>query len=228
MVREFFCTSCMRTVYAGSASECPVCSSPLLATGEAVEDVPEAAAHPADVPEEIVPADEAQRLEAVRRYEILDTPRDGAFDRVTELAALIFDVPIATITIVDSDRIWFKSAVGIEVNETGREAGLCASAILRDEPWIVENAIEDPRAMENELVRGELGLRFYAGVPLTTADGYSVGTLNIIDKEPRELSDDQVKILEGLAQMVVDQLELRLAARRLYKDITAGESAPVG
>ncbi|MQB02180.1 MAG: GAF domain-containing protein [Actinobacteria bacterium] len=107
-------------------------------------------------------------MEVVRRYEILDTPRDGAFDRVTKLASLIFDVPISTVTIVDSDRIWFKSAQGIDAEQIDRDPGLCASAILSDEPWIIEDARQDPRSLSNPLVLGEIGVRFYAGVPLET------------------------------------------------------------
>jgi eukaryotic-like serine/threonine-protein kinase len=116
-----------------------------------------------------VPADEDARLAAVRRYDVLDTPPDGAFDRITALAARLCHVPISTITIVDEDRIWFKSTHGIEVDEIGRDPGLCASAVIEFEPYVVTDAATDARAMDNPLVRGELGLRFYVGVPLTTA-----------------------------------------------------------
>jgi signal transduction histidine kinase len=156
---------------------------------------------------------EAGRLEAVRRYAILDTPPDGAFDRVTRLAALIFDVPISTVSIVDRDRIWFKSRHGIDAEQIEREPGLCASAILQDGPWIVTDAELDPRTLENPLVRGELGLRFYAGMPLRTRDGNNLGTLNVIDVEPREVSGRELAALEELAGIVVDELEVRLAAR---------------
>jgi sigma-B regulation protein RsbU (phosphoserine phosphatase) len=156
-------------------------------------------------------------MAAVGRYEILDTPPDGAFDRITNLAARIFEVPIATITVVDEDRIWFKSKHGIDAEQIGRDPGLCASAIIEYEPWVVNDALSDPRTLENPLVRGDLGLRFYAGAPLTTADGYNLGTLNIIDKEPRELTDDQLMTLKQLADIVVDELELRLAALRLFR-----------
>jgi GAF domain-containing protein len=168
----------------------------------------------------ILPEDEAQRMEAVRRYEILDTPPDGTFDRITFLASKIFQVPISTVTIVDSDRIWFKSATGLEADQIDRDPGLCASAILVDEPWIVEDAKKDPRTLENPLVLGDLGLRFYAGVPLVTADGFNLGMLNIIDQQPRELSEDELTILQELSKIVVDELELRLAARRMHKDLS--------
>jgi signal transduction histidine kinase len=165
-------------------------------------------------PSPLIPPNERERLEAVRRYEILDTPPDGAFDRITALAARIFDVPISIVSIVDSDRIWFKSHHGIDVTEVGRDPGLCASAILQYEPWLVTDAEVDPRTLTNPLVVGELGLRFYAGVPLTTRDGYNLGTLNVIDSEPREIDALQIATLKDLAAIVIDELELRLAARR--------------
>ncbi|MCU1607412.1 MAG: hypothetical protein JWP46_3877 [Modestobacter sp.] len=158
--------------------------------------------------------DEAQRLAAVRRYEVLDTPPDGAFERITSLAARLFDVPISIVSIVDADRIWFKSHHGIDAEQIDREPGLCASAVLQSEPWLVSDARNDPRTLANPLVAGELGLQFYAGVPLTTQDGYNLGTLCIIDQQPRELTDAEVASLSDLAQVVMDELELRLAARR--------------
>lgn len=162
---------------------------------------------------ELADGDERARLDAVRRYAILDTPPDGAFDRVTQLAARVFDVPISIISIVDEDRIWFKSHHGIDAEQIDREPGLCASAILHHEPWVVNDARVDPRTLANPLVAGELGLRFYAGVPLRTHDGYNLGTFNIIDVTPRELNEDEMKTLKDLAALVVDELELRLAAR---------------
>lgn len=159
---------------------------------------------------------EKERLAAVRRYEILDTPSDGTFDRITLLATQLFDVPISIVSIVDEDRIWFKSAYGVDVQEIDRAPGLCASAILQDAPWIVTDARVDPRTLTNSLVVGELGLRFYAGVPLTTFDGHNLGTLNIIDVEPREMTDTEMVALRSLAAIVVDELELRLAARQAF------------
>lgn len=162
-----------------------------------------------------VPENEDLRMRAVGRYEILDTPPDGAFDRITSLAARIFEVPISTITIVDHDRIWFKSKYGLDADEIGRDPGLCASAIIDNEPWVVNDASTDPRTFDNPLVRGDLGLRFYAGAPLKTGDGHNLGTLNIIDRVPRELSEEEKLTLTQLAEIVVDELELRLSARRL-------------
>jgi GAF domain-containing protein len=170
--------------------------------------------------EHTFPENEQQRLEAVRRYDVLDTPADGAFDRITRLASTILDMPISIVSLVDHDRIWFKSKQGVDVEEIGRDPGLCASAILSDEPWIVNDARDDPRALANPLVAGEFGLRFYAGAPLRTADGYSLGTLCVIDKEPRELTEVQVGLLNDLAALVVDELELRLAARQQSRQAT--------
>lgn len=158
---------------------------------------------------------EAERLEEVWRYEILDTPPDGAFDRITELAARLFDVPISIVSIVDTDRIWFKSRHGIDAEETSRDPGLCASAILSDGPYIVGDALADPRTLANPLVTGALGLRFYAAQPLITGGGHRLGTLCIIDKEPRELGDDELATLQTLAAIVMDALELRLSAHRV-------------
>jgi len=161
-----------------------------------------------------IPPDEAQRLAAVERYEILDTPADGTFDRITALAARFFDVPIAIVSVVDHDRIWFKSHHGLEVDQIGREPGLCASAILHDGPWVINDAPRDPRALSNPLVAGEFGLKFYAGVPLRTSEGHNLGTLCILDFEPRQLTPRETASLEDLAAMVMNELELRLANRR--------------
>jgi GAF domain-containing protein len=160
----------------------------------------------------IIPANEPQRMAAVKRYEILDTPADGSFDRITAIAARRFNVPISIISIVDNDRIWFKSRHGLDVKQIDREPGLCASAILRDEPHILVDASKDVRSLANPLVAGDFGLRFYAGVPLNTSDGHNLGTLCVIDKEPRPITDDQIEDLKDLAAMVVDQLEFRLSA----------------
>lgn len=161
----------------------------------------------------IHPTDEAARLTAVRRYDILDTPPDGAFERVTRLAAAVLGVPIAIISIVDEDRIWFKSKVGLEVGQVDRVPGLCASAILQDEPWIIEDARRDPRSLANPLVAGDFGLQFYAGAPLRTHDGFNLGTMCVIDREPRAFLARDQQVLEDLAAIVVDELELRLSAR---------------
>ena len=156
---------------------------------------------------------ETERMAAVRRYDILDSPPDGAFDRITALAARRFGVPIAIISIVDEDRIWFKSHHGLPVQQIDRKPGLCASAILGDAPYILEDARADPRSLANPLVAGDFGLRFYAAVPLTTSDGHNLGTLCVIDKEARPVDQEQIDDLKDLASVVMDQLELGLSAR---------------
>ncbi len=160
--------------------------------------------------------DERRRLAAVRRYDILDTPPDGAFDRVAAIAARTFGVPIATVTIVDEDRIWLKAQQGLHggARELPREPGLCASAILSDQPYLVTDALQDRRTATNSLVRGELGLRFYAAAPIVTPDGYRLGTVNVIDTAPRQADDAQLTTLRDLASVVMEELETRLAAMR--------------
>ena len=157
---------------------------------------------------------EAGRLAAVRRYDILDTPPDGAFDRITAIAARRFGVPIAIISIVDEDRIWFKSHHGLPVDQIDREPGLCASAILGNTSYLIEDALTDSRALANPLVAGDFGLRFYAAVPLTTSDGHNLGTLCVIDKEPRPTDSQLMDDLRDLASVVMDQLELGLSSRK--------------
>jgi sigma-B regulation protein RsbU (phosphoserine phosphatase) len=160
---------------------------------------------------------ERERLAAVRRYDILDTPPDGAFDRIAELAARLLRVPIAIISVVDEDRIWFKAHHGLDVAEIPRNPGLCASAILQTQPYVLPDARLDPIALANPLVADEFGLRFYAAVPLTVSDGHNLGTLCVIDKEPRTLDGEGMRTLADLASLVVDELELRLQARRAVR-----------
>lgn len=157
--------------------------------------------------------DEVGRMRAVERYRILDTPEDGAFDRIAALAARVFSVPVAIVSVVDHDRIWFKSHHGTDVTEIGRDPGLCASAILQDGPWIIEDAARDPRTLANPLVAGEFGLQFYAGVPLRTPDGFNLGTFCILDREPRKFTAEDTRTLEDLAGIVMNDLEMRLQGR---------------
>ncbi len=152
------------------------------------------------------------RLAAVRRYEILDAPTDGQFDTIAAAAAAVCGTPIATVSIVDADRVWFAAAKGLDgVNEVGTEPGLCASAFCADNPYVVTDAAIDPRTLEHPLVRGELGLRFYAAAPIITTDGHHLGTITAIDTMPRELTEAQTAVLGHLADQVAQHLELRLA-----------------
>jgi GAF domain-containing protein len=154
--------------------------------------------------------DEPDRLEAVRRYQLHDQPVEP-YERIAAVAGALFDTPIATISMVEKDRIWIAACQGLHgVREIGKERGLCASVILRDGAYVVNNAAVDPRTRDHPLVRGDLGLRFYAAAPIRTYDGYRLGTVNVIDSRPRETTDRQLKALEHLAELVADELELRL------------------
>jgi len=158
---------------------------------------------------------EKDRIKALHRYNVLDTPPDGTFDKITAMLAQLLNVPVAIVSLVDTDRIWFKSHHGIAAEEVDREPGLCASAILEDIPYILNDASRDLRSLSNPLVAGELGLRFYAGVPLQTHDNYNLGVLCAIDFEPRNISDEELNILKTLAGIVMDEMELRLSARKI-------------
>lgn len=158
-----------------------------------------------------VPANEAERLHALRLYQVLDTASEQAFDDLTQLAATICEVPIALISLVDEHRQWFKARVGLDAAETDRDVAFCAHAILGDEMMVVEDATLDPRFADNPLVRGELGIRFYAGAPLTVAAGLAVGTVCVVDRKPRVLSAQQLAALDIIRRTVVHLLELRRA-----------------
>lgn len=158
---------------------------------------------------------EDERIDALLRYQILDTPPENAFDRITALTAKLLNMPVAVVSLVDTDRIWFKSHYGITVTEVVRCPGLCSSVILGNEPYILTDALYDPRSSENPLVTSEFGLRFYAGVPLRTRDGYILGAFCCLDFKPRTITEEHIEILRTLAGVIIDQMELRLAARRV-------------
>lgn len=155
------------------------------------------------------PSDEVARLEALYQYQVLDTAPESAFDDLTLLAAQICDVPIALVSLVDADRQWLKSSVGLEAAETSRDVSFCAHAIHQSELFVVRDAREDERFATNPLVTGEPSIRFYAGAPLLTSAGHAIGTLCAIDRVPRELSGQQQEALRALARQVMMQLELR-------------------
>ena len=159
-------------------------------------------------------AREAARIEALRQYKILDTPSESAYNDIATLAAFICDVPIALISFVDSERQWFKSKVGLNIKETSRDISFCTQTIL-DKMLVVNDAFNDERFVNNPLVTYAPGIRFYAGVPLVTPDGHSIGTLCVIDRQPKELSKSQEKALKALARQVVIQLELRRVSSKL-------------
>ncbi|XHX79794.1 MAG: GAF domain-containing protein [Stenomitos frigidus ULC029] len=181
------------------------------------------------------PANEAGRLAALRRYNILDTPPEAAFDRITALAARLFNMPIALVSLIDQSRGWFKSAYGFDVQEVQRDATICSLALLSNQVLVIPDTRQDDRLLCNPFVSSDPGLRFYAGAPLRTQDGFNLGTLCLLDTQPREaFTDAQQANLSDLAAMVMDELELRLAARRVAQldaallEVTQGVSVATG
>ncbi len=172
-----------------------------------------------------IPANEPERLAALQRYDILDTPAEAEFDDFTWLASQICGTPIALISLVDAERQWFKSKVGLDASETPRDMAFCAHAIHGSEVFEVPNALEDARFADNPLVTGAPDVRFYAGAPLTTPGGMRVGTLCVIDRVAHQLSDGQRESLARLGRQVVAQLELRLAKRELQERLAVQERA---
>ncbi|WP_052672204.1 PAS domain S-box protein [Aliterella atlantica] len=172
-----------------------------------------------------LPENEAARLQALEKYEILDTLAESAFDDLTRLAAYICGVPIALISFVDCDRQWFKSKVGLERSQTHRDVSFCAHGILQSDILIVRDTLQDERFANNPLVIGEPYIRFYAGAPLIDADGFALGTLCIIDKVPRDLSIEQQQALATVSRQVVTQLELRRNVVKLQEAIEQYQQA---
>lgn len=161
------------------------------------------------------PVDEAGRLAALHRLRILDTDPEQAFDDLAALASYICGTPIAAISLVDEDRQWFKSKVGMNGSETSRNISFCTHTILSNELFMVNDASQDARFAESPLVQNNLQVRFYAGMPLATADGHNIGALCVMDREPRQLSAEQLTALAALSRIVQSQLELRRAALSL-------------
>ena len=170
------------------------------------------------------PANEKQRLAILRGYEILDTEPEAAFDDLTLLASYICQTPIALLSLIDADRQWFKSKVGISASETSRDIAFCAFAILQPDVFIVPDASQDARFSQNPLVASEPKIRFYAGATLVV-DGHPLGTLCVIDRVPRELLPEQLEALRALSRQVRAQLELRRNLKRLDKSLAARDRA---
>jgi GAF domain-containing protein len=168
---------------------------------------------------------EAKRLKILWQYDVLDTVPEEVFDDLTELAARICEAPIALISLIDEDRQWFKSKIGITVSETSRDISFCAHAIKQTGLFIIPDATKDLRFANNPLVISDPKIRFYAGAPLITPDGYALGTLCVIDKVPRDLRPEQQQALRVLARHVMTQLEIRRHAKDLNEAREARETA---
>lgn len=153
-----------------------------------------------------LPANETLRLTTLRSLNVLDTPREERFDRLTRLTRRMFQVPIAAISLVDEHRQWFKSCMGLAARETPRAYSFCAHAILQDEAMVVEDALSDDRFFDNPLVVGEPRVRFYTGYPIKAGNGCRLGTLAIIDHDPRGLTDEERSALKDLGAMVEREL----------------------
>lgn len=164
---------------------------------------------PDAVPEHPVPPDEQARLAAVAASGLVDSAPEPVFDRLTWLATQVADCPMALVTVLTSRRQWFKSRIGVDLAETPRDWAFCSHAIVQDAPLMVEDASRDARFAANPLVTGPLHVRFYAGVPLVDAGGHALGTLCVLDREPRRLRAREIRALQELAAIAVEELRRR-------------------
>jgi len=181
----------------------------------------------------LLPENEAARIRVLERYDVLDTPREEVFDRITRIASLVTGAPISLISLVDDERQWFKSRVGLEASQTPRGISFCGHALESNVPLVIPDASKDERFADNPLVIGGLGIRLYVGIPLKVSENVTLGTLCVIDQQAHELDEDQVTALKDLASMVVRELELRKVAltdpltgafnRRMFEKLGAKE-----
>lgn len=155
------------------------------------------------------PDNEQGRIAALEKYAILDSEPEQSFDDLTLLASFVCKTPIAMISLVDEDRQWFKSRVGVDASETSRDIAFCSTAILQSDIFVVPDALKDDRYRNNPLVVSDPHIRFYAGAPLINEDGYALGTLCVVDRTPRELIPEQKEALKALSRLVLAQLEFR-------------------
>src|SRR5215212_8490956 len=157
-----------------------------------------------------LPPNEAERLRALHQYRILDSLPEQVYDDLTRLAAQVCAAPIALVSLIDAERQWFMSRLGLDLPESDRTISFCAHSVASGEMLVVHDAHQDERFFDNPFVPQDPHIRFYAGAPLRTEDGHTLGTLCVIDREPRELSASQIEMLETLSRMVMSQLDLRL------------------
>lgn len=177
-----------------------------------------------------MPIDELERLESLKDLELLDTPLSKSFERITRLAKSIFKVPIVAVSLVDSERQWFKSIQGLDVCETSREVSFCGHTILQDDLFVVPDALEDSRFKDNPLVTEEPHIRFYAGYPLRSKEGHKIGTLCIIDQVPRNFTHDELSGLKDLTSLVEEELGMTKHAhahRELINELNESKRASV-
>ncbi|PIQ21093.1 MAG: serine/threonine protein kinase [Cytophagales bacterium CG18_big_fil_WC_8_21_14_2_50_42_9] len=166
----------------------------------------------------IIPVNDKLRVKKLQEYQILDTDSEGSFKHVASLAAHIFKVPIALVSFVDTDRVWFKANVGMEgISQVDRGVSLCSLSILNDDLTIFPDALEEPCLLANPLVAGSFGLRFYAAAPLRTPDGYNLGSVCIVDKEPREFNVADQDMLAHLGELVMKELEFWKEKKQVRK-----------
>lgn len=165
----------------------------------------------------VAPSKEAARVAALNRYAILDSEPEQSFDDLVTLAAHICQTPMAMLSLVDDHRQWFKSKYGVEIRETPKDLSICAHAIRQGDLFIVPDLTKDERFRDNPLVTGESHLRFYAGAPLINEDGFALGTLCVVDQQPRELDPEQKEAISALSRLALRQMELRMNLQ-LLKD----------
>ena len=175
-----------------------------------------------------LPPNETQRQQSLESLNILETAIEERFERVTRLAARLTGVPIASITMIDGGRQWFKSMYGLNSTETPRDISFCGHTILGDEPLVVEDATKDDRFFDNPLVTGDPRIRFYAGFPVHAPDGHKIGSLCVIDRQPRVLTPSQIEDLKDLAAMVeveIKSKQLAVAQMRMNEELAAAKKA---
>lgn len=173
------------------------------------------------VPDYIIPNNDTERISKLRAYDILDTPEEDTFNKIAILAAQIFNTPIAQVTFVDEERVFFKTNISpLQASEIDRKDSFCSIAILNNDVTLFKNTLEVPELIDNPFVLMQNGVRFYAGAPLKTPEGLRLGTVCVLDVEPKEVTEQQLKMLETLSAIAMDELELRLATRKAMRTQT--------